>query len=1040
VTTSGRSWRWSARWPVLLCAAALCGLAGDVLALSPGTESSHYGHDVWDSDSGLPQNSVQAILQSRDGYFWLGTQEGLVRFDGVRFTVFDGRNTPALKDDWVQTLCETRDGSLWIGTVTGLARRRNGRFEEWGAGTDLERAPISSLLETRDGTLWIGSGVGLARVRDGKLTILSQQNGFPRDRVRSLYEDARGNLWFGLPNALACLHDGELELHLVRDGFPAAPLSITGDGEGGLWIGTSRGLVRFREGSTRLYGQSEGLSSRPVDGEGDGLSQTLPGALYRDRQGTLWIGTGGGLFRFRDGAFTRYTTANGLSSNRVLSIYEDHEGSLWIGTTDGGLNRFKSQRVVNYTRREGLSDDKIWTVFEDRGGTLWVGGADGSVDRLRPGESTFERYTQLGNIALSMDQDTSGDLWIGTQGAGLVRLHEGRMKRYTFAEGLPGNWIITLCADRRGGIWIGTVASGVAFFKDGKFRAYHVRDGLPSEQIFSIYQDREGDVWFGTFGGGVARLHDGVFQTFTTRDGLAHDIVISIYQGADGTHWFSTRGGLSSFRDGKFTTYRQNEGLMYDAVQRVLEDGRGSLWLTSNRGIFRVGLSELAAAADGGPRIHPVAINTANGMRGAECNNAQHGAFRSRDGRLWFATVKGLAMADPTRIELNRVPPAVVIEEVLTAGETVETAGAGVELAPGKNDLEFRYTAFNYANPTAVRFRYRLEGSDAQWVEAGARRTAYYTHLPPGRYRFSVMACNEDGVWNKTGATLPVRLDPRFYQTAWFLSLAILGVFLAGFAGHRLRVRQIEAREWFRSALAEAKLNALQAQLRPHFLANTLNSILALIGKDSSRARRMVERLGDLLRASLETDPGQIVTLERELSILELYLGIERMRFRDRLDVVFEVDPAVRYADVASFLLQPLVENAIKHGMHGRAGRGVIRIRAVHEGERLVLQIEDNGPGIPSTGGARQSGIGVRNTRQRLETLYPGRHVFELGNSPAGGCRVTIEIPFTEEAAKADEPARVVTVASRLRPVPADDVVALEPETDQEPARRLSDA
>ena len=281
------------------------------------------------------------------------------------------------------------------------------------------------------------------------------------------------------------------------------------------------------------------------------------------------------------------------------------------------------------------------------------------------------------------------------------------------------------------------------------------------------------------------------------------------------------------------------------------------------------------------------------------------------------------------------------------------------------------------------------------------------------------MACNEDGVWNEAGAQLPIRLLPLFYQTAWFRSLAILAVALLVLVGHRLRVRRIESREWFRSALAEAKLAALQAQLRPHFVANTLNSVLGLITTDATRARRMVERLGDLLRASLETDPGQIVTLEREISILDLYLGIERMSFRERLEVVVDVDPAARQADVPSFLLQPIVENAIKHGMRGTAGSLVIRIGARAEGPRLRLRVEDDGPGLPAAASTRP-GIGVRNTRRRLETLYPDAHRFEIASGAAGGCVVTIEIPLTREAARAGEPARVEPVTPRLRSLPAE--------------------
>ncbi len=1004
--TGGRWVRRAATWLAVLTAGILCVPTRHAAALDPATEVTHYGHDVWDSDAGLPQNSVQVILQTHDGYFWLGTQEGLVRFDGVRFTVFDTRNTPALKDDWVQALCETRDGTLWIGTLTGLARRRNGRFEQVGEGTDLERALIGSLLETRDGTLWIGSSAGLAHVRGDKLTVLTESDGYPRDRVRAIYEDESGTLWFGLPYGLGHLSGGEFQVRTIRSGFPGTPFAIDGDGNGGLWVGTGRGLVHVFEGQTRLYGPEDGLTTTPAR------------ALYRDRRGAVWVGTASGLYRFHDDTFTRYTTESGLSSDRILSVYEDREGSLWVGTTDGGLNRLKSQRVVNYTRREGLSDDKIWTVYEDRGGTLWVGTADGNLDRMRPGRSVFEHVTRAGSTVLSIAEDRGGDLWVGTQGAGLLRWRNGHAKRYTVSDGLPGNWITSLCVDRRGILWIGTVGNGVASWDGAKFRAYHVRDGLPSEQIFSIYEDREGVLWIGTFGGGVARLGSDGFTTFTTKDGLPHDIVISIYEDPDGTHWFATRGGLSRWKDGKFTTFRQKEGLFHDAVQRVIEDGHGYLWMTSNHGIFRVRQSELANAAAGNGRIHPVPFNTASGMRSAECNNAQHGVWKSRDGRLWFATVKGLAMADPARIELNPTPPAVSIEEIVSSGETLDRSG-DVRIPAGHSDLEFFYTAFNYSNPTSVRFRYRLEGLETKWTDAGARRTAYYTHLPPGDYRFHVMACNEDGVWNEAGAQLPIRLLPRFYQTAWFRSLAILAVALLVLVGHRLRVRRIESREWFRSALAEAKLAALQAQLRPHFVANTLNSVLGLITTDATRARRMVERLGDLLRASLETDPGQIVTLEREISILDLYLGIERMSFRERLEVVVDVDPAARQADVPSFLLQPIVENAIKHGMRGTAGSLVIRIGARAEGPRLRLRVEDDGPGLPAAASTRP-GIGVRNTRRRLETLYPDAHRFEIASGAAGGCVVTIEIPLTREAARAGEPARVEPVTPRLRSLPAE--------------------
>lgn len=971
-----------------LAAPSFCG------ALDPSTPLSQYGRDNWDSDSGLPQNSVQAILQTRDGYLWLGTQEGLVRFDGVRFTIFDTRNTPAMSDDWVQSLCQTRDGTLWIGTLSGLLRYRQEKFEPFGPTTKIARAIVGALLESRDGALWLGTSVGLGRVRGDALELFGEAEGLPSPRVRALAEDRDGGVWAGLGNGIARFRDGKITGYTMGERFPGAGVALSDDGEGGLWVGTGRGLVHWKERVLRHFDEK------------DGLTNTLARSVMRDREGTVWVGTSGGLFRLRGGRFDRYATENGLSSNRVLTAFEDREGSLWVGTTDGGLDRLKNERVANYTARDGLSDDKIWTVFEDRDRDLWVGTAEGWLNRLPAGGTRFEQVGPMGNIIHAIGQDAAGDLWIGTQGAGLVRRRGNRQWRYTTADGLPSNSVASICPDGRGGIWIGTFAPGLVHYEGGKFTLIKPSPGgLPGHAIFSLYRDAAGDLWIGTFGGGVTRMRGEEFLTLSTKDGLPHDIVMSTFQDGQGSYWFATRGGLSRYRDGRFTTYRQKEGLFHDAVQRVVQDGHGYLWMTSNRGIFRVSEQELAAAAKGrGETLHPVSFATASGLRSAECNNAQHGALRTADGRLWFATVKGLAMADPARIELNRTPPTVVIEQVLSGRERLPQAESR-RLPPGRGDLEFHYTALNFRSPAAVRFRYRLEGFDAGWIEAGTRRTAYYTNLPPGGYRFTVLACNEDGVWNARGSSTNFVLEPRFYQTAWFRILGALALALLAFTAHRIRVRRLEAREWFRTALAEAKLHALQSQLRPHFLFNTLNSIVALTGSDPVRARRMIEQLAELLRVSLRTEPGQLVTLEREISILEQYLDIERMRFRDRLEVSIAVEPSVETADVPGFLLQPLVENGIKHGMRGSRRRGLIRIEARKEKDRLLIRIADNGPGwLGESSLPKSVGIGLRNTRRRLEILYPGRHSLDLANLPQGGFEVRIAIPLTFGSAPSEPP------------------------------------
>jgi len=983
--------------------AALLALAAcQVFGLDPSMPLSQYGHDAWTSDSGLPQNSITTILQTHDGYLWLGTQEGLVRFDGVRFTVFDTRNTPAMNDDWVQALLESRDGTLWIGTVTGLARYKKGEFLPPLTG-GLESAIVTALLEKRDGSVWIASSLGITRMDAAGMHTYSTDAGLTGGRVNALAEDAEGYLWAGGPWGAARFEsaNGRFQLWTVRDGFPGVVLTLLPDTDtAAFWAGTARGLVRVEGGVTRLYGAAEGLTHPFVR------------ALARDRHGNLWVATDGGLFRFRDGRFVRYGESEGVSSNRILSLLEDREGSLWVGTSDGGLDRFREQRIATYTASEGLSDGKVWSVFEDSRGILWAGTAEGVLNRLAPGSDRFEPVASVGASIMAIAEDARGGLWIGTRGAGLAHLEGARLRRYTAADGLSGNWVSTVLVDRRGAVWAGTMGSGVNRFENGKWTNYRRADGLGADAVFSLFEDRAGDLWIGTFGGGVTRLSEGRFQTFTTKDGLPHDVVVSTFQDSEGTYWFSTRGGLARFRDGRFTSYRQKEGVFHDATQRALEDGRGNLWLASNRGISRVSLAELAAAARAPGPIAGITFATATSMILAECNNAQHGAWKGRDGRLWFATVKGLVMADPARIEMNPLPPPVVIEQIRADGQVLPSSGP-LRLPPGVRRLEFAYTALAFRNPRAVRFRYRLEGFEKEWVDAGPRRTAYYTNLPPGRYRFRVRAANEDGVWNETGAASDLVLEQRLDQTVWFRTLVLAALAAGGIALYRLRMRRLAVRERLRTALLEAQLDALQFQLRPHFLFNTLNSILPLVGKDPERARQMVVRLGELLRLSLRSEDTPLVTLEEEIGILEKYLSIEQVRFRDRLDVSIAIDPQVASARVPSFLLQPLVENAIKHGLPGRGARGTISIRASSENGDLTVTVRDNGPGPRASTIDTSSGIGLRNTRRRLDALYPGRHSLDLVAAEGGGAEVRVRIPLSlSRAAPAANTAPAATAAA----------------------------
>ncbi|MEP6770050.1 MAG: two-component regulator propeller domain-containing protein [Acidobacteriota bacterium] len=951
--------------------------------LEPSSALAHYGYDVWDSDSGLPQNSVTAIVQTRDGYLWLGTQEGLVRFDGVHFRVFDTRNTPALGDDFVHALCQTRNGDLWVGTSNGLSKVEAGQFTRMTFGDTFDGQSVTAIHESDDGALWIGSREGVSRLQ-GQILTRFWKRGTPPAFIRAIAELPGGEMWFGGKAQILRYRNGRLTSFGSETGVHGAVYALAPTGTGGLWVGSADGLARLQNGRAEPFP----LGSRP--------DRTVR-SIYHDRSGTLWVGTLSGVFGLRDGRLMQFSRSNGLASDEVLSILEDREGSLWIGTGDAGLNRLKDQRIANYTVRDGLADNNVFTVFEDRDRTLWVGTRNGVLSRMLPGEDRLTQAHDFGARVTTIAQDAAGDLWVGTRDNGLFQSTRAGWRRSGVEEGLPGLYISSVCPSRDGTLWVATLGGGIAHFDGGRVTRYDRRNGLPSDAAMSLFEDRDGDLWIGTLGGGLVRRHEGRFQTFTTRDGLPHNVVLSIEQDHSGTYWLGTRGGLARFDGRAFTTYRENEGVFHDTVQRAVDDGHGYLWLTTNRGVFRVGLDELnGAAARPSHGIHPVGFATANGMRSAECNNSQHGVARSEDGRLWFATSKGLAMADPQHIQINRVPPQVVVEEVLANGRRLSEA-TGLKLAPDQRDLEIHYTALSFRQPGAIRFQYRLERFDSAWIDAGARRIAYYTNLPSGHYRFQIRASNEDGLWSAPQSALSFSIARHVYDTLWFRAVCAVALVLAVGATHRARLRRLRQREGMRAELVEAKLHALRAQLRPHFLFNTFNAILPYIDADPPRAKRMILQLAELLRTSLKSEPGQLVSVDDELSILEQYTNIERTRFGDRVRIAVEVDPAVRTARVPSFLLQPLVENAIKYGMQGFAGPVSVTVVVRPEGEHLTLSVRDNGRGLPDgTRPAEATGIGISNVRRRLEALYPKRHLFEVRNLPEGGCEAFVEIPLDQ--------------------------------------------
>ena len=742
-----------------------------------------YQHNVWTIEDGLPMNSVISITQTLDGYIWLGTETGLARFDGIDFDVFDHENTPALSNDLIRSLLVDGGGVLWIATRGGgVVRCKNGTFEALFTKPGLLSNEAWILLESNDRSIWIGSKNGLNRFADEKLSVIPLPETISTHNVRALVEDRKGCIWVGTRGG------GLIRVKKRGDTFEAEYKGLAGlkistlheDRTGTLWVGTMEsGLVRLRGKEQFSFTTENGLSSNYVR------------CLYEDRSGNLWIGTyGGGINVLRVGKENIYLFDSGdnLSSNSIYTFYEDRERTLWIGTEGGGLNSLRDSKVTTYTTKNGLSYDIVFGVFQDSRGKIWVGTTGFGVNYLDLEENRFHTLTTRDGLSAdsvySIAESPEGSLWFGTLGGGVnqLTLDNGQITTFTTRDGLSDNFVRALYVGPKGNLWAGTDSGGVHRFSNGWFILY----GNLNFRINTILRDSKGNLWAGTWGRGLCLLKDGEIDVFDKENGLSCNIVICIYEDKNKTLWLGTYGcGLNRFRytDGTFLKISRKEGLPDNTIYSILEDDRQNLWMSSNRGIFYVNREELDDFAAGRcKKIKPFLFGREEGMKSIECNGAnQPAGWKTRDGKLWFPTTKGVSTIAPERIGVNTFPPPVQIKEIRIDG-TSFPPGKDAVIPPGEGNLEILYTGLSFIVPEKISFKYKLEGFDNQWTHAGTRRTAYYTRIPPGSYHFRVIACNSDGTWNHTGASFRFRLKSRFYQTLFFKIAFPLCTVLIGFA------------------------------------------------------------------------------------------------------------------------------------------------------------------------------------------------------------------------------------------------------------------
>jgi ligand-binding sensor domain-containing protein/signal transduction histidine kinase/CheY-like chemotaxis protein len=772
------------------------GLATPGLALEPQRLLSQYNHEVWRSENGLPQNSILAAAQTSDGYLWFGTYEGLARFDGARFTVFDRKNSPEMGESTTFALVEDAAGVLWVGTRQGLLRMEDGQLRRPMEVEELAEIPVKHLAA--DGkSVWISTHLGLVRAPvsgKGPWRWFKPKDGLPSvGGVGPVVVDGAGGAWVGTAKGVAHVSGDAVRMFAPPTGEAGDVQALALARDGTLWIGTSRGLLSLREGRFTRYGPEQGMPEGFVR------------ALLEDRDGNLWLATPGGLLRRNAAGFRAATYPQSLADARVNCLLEDKDGHLWVGTQNEGLQRLSNGPFLPFGPPEGSTLDGVYHVLEARDGSLWLSGLNGGLERVKNGVTTRlvpePKVEHARPRALAEDQD--GTIWVG-MGTGAYRYDGQRFVRLGPEQGMPesaGVW--AMAPEPGGGMWF-TTTVGLARLRDGRVTLYGQELGFFPDHIMTMLRDDSGTIWIGT-NQGLARFERGIFTRFTTRDGLVGDLVHALYADSHGTLWMGTNTGLSRLKEGRFSNVNATHGLPDETIFTLLVDSDDFFWMSSNKGVSRVSRRELEEVADGRrERVSGVLYDERDGMRAGECNGgAQPAGWKTRDGRMWFANLRGAVMVDPKDVRLRHRAPQLRIEELRVQGKPVPVTERLV-LEPGQRDVDIRFTAFVAEGAARLPLRYRLEGHDSGWVDADGRRVARYTRLPPGDYRFEVTALGRDGRWVEPGAVVEVVMRPWFYQTGWFYALCALGV--GGLAGgsYVWRVGRLKARErWLRARVDE---------------------------------------------------------------------------------------------------------------------------------------------------------------------------------------------------------------------------------------------
>ncbi len=972
-----------------LAALAAMAFPRTAVALDANRALTQYLHHIWQLGQGLPDATINSLVQTPDGYLWLGMQRGVARFDGVRFTSIDHIGSTSLADVFVSDMAVGPTGRIWLATNgSGLVRIENGSARRFSTRDGLPSDTIDRVVACPDDTLWLCTPAGLSRFDRDAFHNFTMADGLASNDVRAVCEAPDGRTWIGSDSTKLNIWDGRQMTAMPLAGLPSytGVQAILAGADGSIWVGTTSGLVCITGTKQRLFTTGDGLADNTV-------FSLAPGA-----DGVVWVGTHDGFSRIRNGEIESFRARDGLSQSTVYALLEDREGSLWVGTKHG-LNQFVDRRIVTFTSSEGLPSDDTGPVLQDTHGNIWIGTLGAGLSRFDGRRIAIftVRDGLASDFITSLEDDKLGNLWVGTD-HGVTRMAgDGSMHTFSTTNGLPSNSVTCVFRDDRQRLWIGTSA-GLARLDDA---GVHAEPSL-TLPVVAIGQGAGGNILVATAGDGVYVEADGRFAPFDPNSTALRG-VDALCRDSDGLVWMGLQGGgLRLLQGGKIVRFSISDGLFDDDIFGICCEGRDRLWMACSKGTFSVSRSDLLDFAAGKlAHFKSQQFSPIEAQRTVECKpGVQPAVFRANDGRLWFSTVRGAIVIDPAHLQISSTPPTVAIEDVIVDGKSADAAEIA-SLPPGVTNLEFRYTGLSFLVPSRITFRYKLDGFDKDWVDAGTRREAFYTNLPSGKFRFLVTAANMDGVYNPVAGSLAMGIQPHVYQRPLFFALCGAAALMIGWLWYQFHMGRIRqrmqvilsergriARELHDTLIqgfsgVTAQMQALSVRLASSNQRQILDEIIRDAGVCLKEARQSV--------AGLRNSGGRVTGLDTALEQTARQLTEARdIRVRLRLAPPPPLPPEVEYNLLR--IAQEAITNSVKH-----SGTRSVEVRLETTAAEVRLNISDHGCGFVDGNATNTTAghYGLIGMKERATQIGAD---FVLTSEPGRGTKVIVSLPLRKSA------------------------------------------